>query len=396
MQVTLRAICKDEKQKNEFYEVLKLICDQEKLQIEERGERVVIDVCPQGTIECLENGNVIHMEAHTSHGGPGFHAFCVNLMEWVDEECNAQCHVQDDCGYMENPNFEHLKYEVFFPWLSDLKRLILEGTMQHHNYYFDTTHYLPIHREDVIITPCGFLDRKEFEEMDTERLAPYFFLWINEERDALFYKNCALHLLAKEGYGMYACMNEQSEKYASAIVDYIEIAYSKDPAITLPLQAYHELCQLLHREEQIQDGVMMDEEVSQYRLQEVYHLFHEWSIYAPGCCERSYDVIHDELYLMAPYENAESGWEWMWKISTHLQEPSHWTTVKENGEKWQNETVNGQYLVSNKDEYDHLQAILYGEHPLYIEIVIRDEKDIPYLKTCIRRCQYHLHPITAE
>ena len=85
---------------------------------------------------------------------------------------------------------------------------------------------MPIHREDVIITPCGFLDRKEFEEMDTERLAPYFFLWINEERDALFYKNCALHLLAKEGYGMYACMNEQSEKYASAIVDYIEIAYS--------------------------------------------------------------------------------------------------------------------------------------------------------------------------
>ena len=71
--------------------------------------------------------------------------------------------------------------------------------------------------------------------------------------------------------------------------------------------------------------------------------------------------------------------------------------MKENGEKWQNETVNGQYLVSNKDEYDHLQAIVYGEHPLYIEIVIRDEKDIPYLKTCIRRCQYHFTSlITAE
>lgn len=40
-------------------------------------------------------------------------------------------------------------------------------------------------------------------------------------------------------------MNEVSEKFASMIADYIEIAHQKDPSITLPLHAYHELCRLL-------------------------------------------------------------------------------------------------------------------------------------------------------
>ena len=57
MKVSLRAKIKDEKQRNDFYEVLKLICDQEKLQLEERGEGVVVEICPQGMIECREDGN---------------------------------------------------------------------------------------------------------------------------------------------------------------------------------------------------------------------------------------------------------------------------------------------------------------------------------------------------
>lgn len=55
MKVSLRAKIKDEKQRNDFYEVLKLICDQEKLQLEERGECVVVEICPQGMIECRED-----------------------------------------------------------------------------------------------------------------------------------------------------------------------------------------------------------------------------------------------------------------------------------------------------------------------------------------------------
>lgn len=263
------------------------------------------------------------------------------------------------------------------------------GALDQQNYYFDAAHYLVVQREDVIITPCGFIDRHEFEQMDVEELAPYFFLWNEEARDAQFYKNCALHLLAKEGYGRYARMNERSEKYASMIVDYIEIAYAKDPAISLPLQPYHELCTLLGREETIAEGVWMEEEISQYRHQEVYHLFHEWSIYAPGCCERSYDAIHDELYLMAPYADASWGWEWMWRISSHVLEPSRWEGLQEEGERWQSEGITGVCRTIVQEDLMRLQAVLTAKERLYIEIVVREAKDLPYLKACIQQCRCH-------
>ncbi len=391
MQVTLKMTCENEKQKTDVYEVIHLICNQEKLQLEERGDRVVIEICPQGKIECVEQNDQICLEAHTSHGGPGFHAYCVNLLEWIEEESEASGVLKDDCGFVENPDFQHLKYDVFYPWLNDLKRLLLEGALHNRNYYFDSSYYLPIDQEEVIFTPRGALDREEFANMDVEQLALYFFLWNNEKRDALFYKNCALHLLAKEGYGSYARMNEQSEKYASAIIDYIEIAYQQDPLITLPLRAYHELCMVLGREEQIVDGVEMEEEVSQYRQNEVYHLFHEWSIYAPGCCERSYDLIHDELYLMAPYENENCGWEWMWKIAAHTDEPSLWEHVKNSEKQWKNETAKGVYTMEKEDSFYRIKAIVYGEYPLYIEVILREEKDIPYINACIQQCQYQLH-----
>lgn len=386
MKAELRAIAANEKQRNEVYEIIRLICDQEKLQLEERGDTIVIEVCPQGSILCTQQEDVITLKAHTNHGGPGFHAYCVNLFAWIREECDTACSVSDDCGFLENPDFSRLKYEVFYPWLSDLKRLLLEGALQHQNYYFDTAQYLVLPKEEAMITSCGYLDHHELEEMDAEALAPYFFLWNEEERDARFYKNCALHLLAKEGYGRYARMNEQSEKYAQMIVDYIDIAYSLDPAISLPLQAYQELCEQLGRETTITDGVMMEEEITQYRQHEVYHLFHEWNIYAPGCCERSYDGVHDELYLMAPYEDASCGWEWMWKIASYASQPESWEHLLQGGERWTNDTLTGTYEVERQEDLFLLRALLFGRERLYIEIAVREEADLPYLKACIRRC----------
>ena len=131
----------------------------------------------------------------------------------------------------------------------------------------------------------------------------------------------------------------------------------------------------------------MDEEVSQYRHQEVYHLFHEWSIYAPGCCERSYDAVHDVLYLMAPYADASWGWEWMWQISSHALEPSKWEGMEEEGERWQNDTVFGIVRTSVQEDLTLLQA---AEERLYIEIVVREASDLPYLKACIQKCGRHL------
>ena len=68
MKTTLRAANLSEKQIEEIYTVLSLICKQEKLQLEERGDRVVIEICPQGNMECVQEGSHMVIGAHTSHG----------------------------------------------------------------------------------------------------------------------------------------------------------------------------------------------------------------------------------------------------------------------------------------------------------------------------------------
>ena len=72
MKVVLRAKAKNEKQRDEIYEVLGLIAEKEHIQVEERGELVIMKVCPQGTLECREQGGEICISADTTLGGPGF------------------------------------------------------------------------------------------------------------------------------------------------------------------------------------------------------------------------------------------------------------------------------------------------------------------------------------
>lgn len=385
MKVMLRARAETEKQKNEIYEVMGLIAEKEHLQIEERQDRVIVKACPQGTLECWEQGGEIRIHADTTLGGPGFHACCVRILEWLAEECETPCTLSDDCGYVEHGDFGKLKYEHFYPWLLDLKRMLLEEDLRTKNYYFDHSDYLPHVREDVVATPMGFLDRHELEAMDEESLARCFFIWNDEERDAEYYRSCALHLLAKESYGPYAPMNEMSEKYAAEIADYVEIAHAKDPQLALPYNEYQMICQALHREAAFADAEQMDEEIVQYRLHEVYHLFHEWRIYAPGCCERSYDASNDELYLMAPYAQAHEMWKWMWKISAHGD-----LAEGQDVQRWENDTVKGSCQVTAMEDHTLLSAVLrHGKEKLSIQIYVRDPDDLPYLQACLKQCERH-------
>lgn len=383
MKVVLRAKAKSEKQRDEIYEVLGLIAEKEHIQVEERGELVIMKVCPQGTLECREQGGEICISADTTLGGPGFHACCVRILDWLAEECETPCTLSDDCGYVEHGDFGKLKYGHFYPWLLDLKRMLLEEDLRTRNYYFDDADYLPHVSEDVVAAPLGFIDRHELEAMDEEALARCFFVWNDEERDSEYYRSCALHLLAKESYGVYAPMNEMSEKYASEIVDYVEIAHAKDPQLALPDEEYRMLCEALHREPAFDDAQQMDEEIVQYRLHEVYHLFHEWRIYAPGCCERSYDASNDELYLMAPYAQAHEMWKWMWKVSSQGSEINAEIT-------WENDTVKGMLCIEPADEYTILSAELtHGSEKLNVQIYVRDSADLPYLQACLKQCEWH-------
>ena len=87
--------------------------------------------------------------------------------------------------------------------------------------------------------------------MNTRDLMDAFYVWNNWERDAKFYKNCALTLLAKEGVGEYTLMNENTIKHANDICEYIELLMKRIIMWNLPLDAYADLCEKLGRENKI-------------------------------------------------------------------------------------------------------------------------------------------------
>ena len=95
---------------------------------------------------------------------------------------------------------------------------------------------------------------------------------------------------------------------------------------------------------------------------------------------------------MAPYADAGDGWEWMWKASCHSLEAASWAEVEEKGTHWQNETVKGIDLLTEQDDFYQLRSLLScDQQRLYLELIIKEEKDIAYLRSCVHQCQCNLH-----
>ena len=94
----VQLLCKDrnQKEKDELYQVLSALAHREQLQIEERGDIVELDVCPQGKIQVSEEDRQVVMYANTRHGGPGFHAFCVDLFLDIQHELSGDYELIDD------------------------------------------------------------------------------------------------------------------------------------------------------------------------------------------------------------------------------------------------------------------------------------------------------------
>ena len=227
------------------------------------------------------------------------------------------------------------------------------------------------------------MDLKEFKHMNTRDLMDSFYVWNNWERDAKFYKNCALTLLAKEGVGEYTLMNENTIKHANDICEYIEAAYEKDTNVDLPLDAYADLCEKLGRENKLQNAKNMEQEAIQYRIKEVYHLFEDARVVASGAAERSYDPVNQALCLMSPYKD-EAQWDWLIQASKQPGIVTNLDHIMEQDPiQYDNKTI---WMDSwQEDGIYVLEAVLrYKEKFLYFHDVCVKEKDLKFLEQCIK------------
>lgn len=382
----VQLICKDRNQKdmNELYEVLGALCHREGVQIEDKGDRVEILVCPQGKILVTENGREMELSASTRHAGPGFHAFAVELFKDIEEEVPGEYELIDDMEYDVDEDFHRLghAYENELEYMRDL--ILNHPGFKDKNYMYDETYFLPVSEKDKVATAMGLMDAEEFKKKPLEDLMDYFYVWNNWDRDARFYRNAALTLLAKEGYGEYSSMNDQTEKNANEIMDYLEIAHKQDPDLPLPLDAYAALAAALHRDNLLTDAKPMEHGVIQYRSRDVYHLFEDARVLAPGTAERSYDPVTQSVNLMAPYREGE---EWKWLIQASKQ-PDIVPDFKSVLEQDPVIGPDGQKVYSEEyteDGIPTIDAVIEQDGKrLYIHAVCHHEDEIPYLLGCIR------------
>lgn len=381
----VRMICKDrnEKEKNELYQVMGALCAREHMQIEEQADRVVIYACVQGNIVITEEDDDVIIEANTRHGGAGFHAFAVEFCKDIQTECPGEYELIDDLDFDADEDFHRLHhiYEDEIVYLKDL--LLKNPEVRNMNYMYDQTYFLPIEKDGRISTAIGDMDISEFARMEAHDLMDSFFVWNDWEKNARYYKNAALVTLAKEGVGPYATMNADTIKHANEICDFIELANRKDPHISLPLDVYEDLCQQLGRQPQLEHAHAMEQEAIQYRTQEVYHLFDDVKVVADGACERSVDPVNEALCLMAPYKD-ESQWSWLLMASkksdicSYLDELLHEDPISYDNKQFY-------FTQWMEDDATMIDALLEEEdRSLYFHAIIANPKDVPYIKQCIK------------
>lgn len=390
----VQLICKDrnEKEKNEIYEILGLLCQREQIQIEDKGDSVAIYVCPQGTIRITEEDEGLVLSASTRHAGPGFHAFVVeffmDLMEELDAEAKQELNryeLKDDLNY--NGDFDSLIqiYEDEIHYLKDV--LLHNDIVRTQNYMYEETYFVPMVKDNQIATATSLIDKEEFERLSSAQLMDNFYVWNDWDKDARFFKNAALVLLAKESFNEYANMNDQTYTKANAICDFIELAHEDDPNLRLPIKEYNDLCIALSRTPRKLSCKQMEEEVYQYRLSEVYHLFESARIVASGLATRSYDPVSQSLCLMSPYLDDVS---WDWLIQASFQDDI--CTKKEELLEKEAISYKGKTIwMTNwkEDSYSVVEAILkQDEKVLYFHCTIADDKDVSYISQCIKESEF--------
>lgn len=385
----VQLFCKDrnQKEKDELYQVLGAIAHRENVQIEERGDVVEIDVCPQGKIIVHEEDREVILSANTRHAGAGFHAFCVDIFMDIQQELNGEFELVDDLEFDQDGNFHRLHhlYEDELDYLRG--NLVKREPVFYKNYLYDETYFLPMEKENAIATPIGYIDTKEFLHMNPHDLMDLFYVWNEWDMDASYYKNAALTLLAKEGYGPYALMNDHTHKMANMICDYIELAYKMDSSIPLPVKEYRFYIQLLQREDQLKDPVNMEQEVYQYRLMEVYHLFENVKVVALGSCERSYDPVTQSLCLMSARKE-EHEWDYLIQVSKQPLICSQLDQLeKKEPIQYRDKAV---WIHEYKEDgIFFLEAkIVSMEEELFFHCTLKEEKQIPYLKQCIKESEF--------
>lgn len=399
IEIIVEAKLEKENEKESFTSFLLHFCKHMYLKAEDYGNHVLIEVCPKGDIEVAYEGCFISISAKTELAGPGFHAFVCKFIDELKEACELSFEVHDHTKYYEERNFENLKYGYFYKWLQEMSQYVIQQKEDVESLCWVHPEYKPLYKEGHIITNMGYIELSDFQNKDIEELAFQFFIWNTIEKDARYYRNCAISLLWESCFFQYSDMNEATEKVAKTILDYLEVAYDLDHEIALPLDAYQVLCNIFHREQIIPDS-HKNLSVNGYRSQPVYYYFGNWQLYVSGFAERSFDKTCETLHFMAPYEHADKAWEWMMKANVYTAgsvDKSLYDNIYQAKETFMFSSVNYQAnaVIQSCDEFELLRVIYQNDvEVLVLDCYCSDTKHLEMLKDWVQHVVYN--PVEIE
>lgn len=385
IEVMLEGTLEEEKDFEGYMKFIQEIAIQNQMKMEIYEDSAFIEVCPEGYIEISCENLFLSICAQTNVAGPGFHAFICSFFHQLQDKSPLALTASDPTSYYEQQNFEHLKYGIFHRWLSDIAAFVKQHEGSDEELCISwplVDYYQPKHKEGSVVTPLGYIKVKDFYETDVNELADYFFIWNHLERDALYYRNAALNLLWKECRFQYSNMNEDTKKQTDTILDLLEIAYEKDKELPLPVNEYLCLCTLRGRKKGLDDATAMNCPFKiGYRHDIVEYRYGNWSIPANGFCEKSYDYRNEICCLIAPYENEDDPWKWMYRFGavnesiSVVKQAQEWEIY---GEVllWSQQEVSGAAVCMPQEDHILIEALLEcNQEYLSVQLIVLDEAD---------------------
>lgn len=218
------------------------------------GEFIIYQFCPEGFLWMEWKDGSIIGECQTNIAGPGFHAAVIHFLELYAARGNLKLKVQDDTGYYEDRDFVKMRRNYFYQWFMNLMEQVLEKreAADKQLVCWPSDYYLPEEKKGMVTTHIRQFPIGEIAGMVRSGLsmafARDFFIWNEEEKDAYYYRNCALVMMNQECYFMPSSRSEQDQIINERIINLLEKALEMKPDIPFPKKGYLELCSLAERE----------------------------------------------------------------------------------------------------------------------------------------------------
>ena len=211
---------------------------------------VIYQLCPEGFLWMTWKGKQLSGDCQTNIAGPGFHGAVIHFLELFAARGDLRLYVKDPTGYYADRDFERMTREYFYPWFKRLLNGMISNPriLAGEPVCWPSDYFVPEPKPGMVMTHIRSFSIRELTGIVRSGLAASFardfFIWNQEEKDAWYFRNCALVLLNQQCYFKPSARSQEDRLVNQEVIRLLEKALQMDPSIPFPRQEYLEVCGL--------------------------------------------------------------------------------------------------------------------------------------------------------